>query len=277
MNTQDFSDHQKMETMMSIMDADPAKYIRTPSGALVILIKIAEAVVASGWALKMAKCLSMLVVDRRSMMPLQILNILLPREIASLFMPEAVPLGGTVGNAISIAAVLAVLIMLICIIVEAAGSVFLFLLLIGSKVLKITHIAMRYASIVLTISSAASLGWMIFLYYTGKTHPDGIYRLIIISVIVTFVLALFASYHSGASAVLSSIEYEFRLGFKAAGINRINIGRDSLLLFLLFAVAAGIYGFRTTWTNVYFIALAVLAIKFVAVYSAWMDYRRCHS
>ena len=64
---------------MMILDADPAKYIRTPSGAVVVMIKAAEGYAAYFLGLRMLELVKA-VFPICSFMPIEILSLLVPNH-----------------------------------------------------------------------------------------------------------------------------------------------------------------------------------------------------
>ena len=74
---------------MMILDADPAKYIRTPSGAAIVMIKAAEGYAAYFLGLRMLELVKA-VFPICSFMPIEILSLLVPKKTAGFFIPAEV-------------------------------------------------------------------------------------------------------------------------------------------------------------------------------------------
>jgi len=130
---------------MMILDADPAKYIRTPSGAVVVMIKAAEGYAAYFLGLRMFELVKA-VFPICSFMPIEILSLLVPKKTAGFFIPAEVSkvfyprlvFGGlNIVNILGTAAAAAVCVILACILLEAVLSVLLFVFLTGSRHLAI--------------------------------------------------------------------------------------------------------------------------------------------
>lgn len=279
-------DSVSLNPKMLILDADPERYIRTPSGAVVAIIKAAEGFAAFSLLVKMVALLKFLYPDGK-ILPIQVLLVLMPKEIQKLVMPAGVTdvadvfyprlvLGGeTAVKVLGWAAAAAVTVILACVLVEAVFAVLLWLLLVGSQVLAFTRRAIFYAMIVLALSFAGQLGLYIYCY-SFDAKGDGAVHLLIVTLAAALVLALRVSYERGAATVLRAIAYEFKLGFKETMMTEVPFGRDTLLFAIIFLAAAGALTVLGDWKSMYVIALGVLAFKQIAVYSSWMDYQRCH-
>ena len=101
-------------------------------------------------------------------------------------------------------------------------------------------------------------------------------RPLLVTVVCMLLLLLRVSYHKGVVTVISAIEYEFRLEFKETAMNAVHLSRDTLMLAVTCIGAAVAIGFFVEWKSLYVLALLVLAVKYIAVYSCWGDFRRCH-
>ena len=272
---------------MFILKADPARYIKTPSAAVVALIKAAEGGVALLWLFRLIEYLRQLVSGKAGAMPIEILGVLMPKEIADLILPGAIPNGGTLGKVLCWAVAIVLSVILVCMAVEAVAALLLRFTLQGAKLFQITHKVIFIGSIVLLLSAAASCvplvmnltqsGLKIYQVFLsgGKNLLEPV-RPLLVTVVCILLLILRVSYHKGIVTVISAIEYEIRLEFKETAMKTVHLSRDSLLLALICLGAAVAAGFFVGWVTVYVAALAVLAVKYTAVYNSWGDFRRCH-
>ena len=272
---------------MFILKADPARYIRTPSAAVVALIKAAEGGVAILWLFRLIDYFRQLLSGKAGAMPLEIFGVLLPEKISDLILPGRIPDGGMMGRVLCWAVAATVSVILICMAVEAVAALLLRFALQGAKLFQITHKVIFAASIVLLLCAVATCvplvmnltqsGIKIYqVFLSGGEKLLESVRPLLVTVICILLLILRVLYHKGVVTVLSAIEYEIRLGFKETAMNSVHVSRDALLLALICIGAAVATGFFVGWVTVYVAALAVLAVKYFAVYNCWGDFRRCH-
>ena len=272
---------------MFILKADPARYIKTPSAAVVALIKAAEGGVAILWLFRLIDYFRQLLSGKAGAMPLEIFGVLLPKKISDLILPGRIPDGGMMGKVLCWAVAATVSVILICMAVEAVAALLLRFTLQGAKLFQITHKVIFAASIVLLLCAVATCvplvmnltqsGIKIYqVFLSGGEKLLESVRPLLVTVICILLLALRVLYHKGVVTVLSAIEYEIRLGFKETAMNSVHVSRDALLLALICIGAAVATGFFVGWVTVYVAALAVLAVKYFAVYNCWGDFRRCH-
>lgn len=272
---------------MFILKADPARYIKTPSGAVIALIKAAEGGVACLWAVRLFDYLKLLFSGKAGALPLEILRVLLPGELVKLILPGALPDGGMIGKVLCWASALSLSVILICVAVEAVAALLLRFALQGAKLFQVTHKVIFVASIVLLLSAAASFvpivlslaasGIKIYqLLLSGGERLLGAARPLLVTAVCVLLLVLRVSYHKGVVTVLTAIEYELRLEFKETAVGTTHLSRDALLQAVILLGAAAATGIFIKWLSLTVLALAVLAVKYFAVYNSWGDFRRCH-
>ena len=272
---------------MFILKADPARYIKTPSAAVIALIKAAEGGVAVLWLFRLIDYLKQLFNGKAGAMPIEIFGVLLPKKIADLILPGAIPDGGMMGKVLCWAVAATVSVILICMAVEAVAALLLRFALQGAKLFQITHKVIFIASIALLLSAAATCvplvmnltqsGIKIYqVLLSGGEKILGPIRPLLVTIVCILLLALRVSYHKGVVTALSAIEYEIRLEFKETAMNTVHVSRDALLLALICIGAAVATGYCVGWVTIYVAALVGLAVKYLAVYNSWGDFRRCH-
>lgn len=272
---------------MFILKADPARYIKTASAAVVALIKTAEGAVAVLWVFRLLDYMKQLFHGKAGVLPLEILAVLLPNKITALILPGRIPNGGMIGKYLCWAAAIIITLILICMAVEAVAVLLLRFALQGAKLFQVTHKVIYIASIALLLAAAATCVPLIMgltqsgikiyqLFLSGGEKLLGPVRPLLVTLACMLLLLLRVSYHKGVVTVLSAIEYEFRLGFKETAMNTVHVSRDALLLMLICIAAAAATGFLVGWVMSAVPAMLVLAVKYYAVYSCWGDFRRCH-
>ncbi|MBR4472629.1 MAG: hypothetical protein IKS55_03225 [Oscillospiraceae bacterium] len=272
---------------MFILEADPSRYIKTPSAAVVALIKAAEGGVALLWCFRLFGYLQQLFHGKAGAMPLEILRVLLPKEMMDLILPGAIPDGGMIGKVLCWVVSLSLFVILICMAVEAAAALLLRFALQGAKLFQITHKVLFIAVIVLLLGVTGTCVPLV-LYLTqsgikiyqvllsgGETLLKPM-RPLLVTLVCMILLLIRVSYHKGVVTVLSAIEYEIRLGFKETAMETTHMSRDALLLALIFLGAAAATGFFVEWISLYVFAFVVLAVKYFAVYNCWGDFCRRH-
>ena len=272
---------------MFILKAEPERYIKTPSAALVALIKAAEGAVAMFWVFRLFDYMKQLFDGKAGALPLEILAVLLPNKITALILPGRIPNGGMIGKYLCWAVTIIMTVILICMAVEAIAALLLRFALQGAKLFQVTHKVIYIASIALLLAAAATCVPLIMgltqsgikiyqLFLSGGEKLLGPVRPLLVTLACMLLLLLRISYHKGVVTVLSAIEYEIRLEFKETAMNTVHISRDALLLMLICIAAAAAAGFLAGWMMPAVPAMLVLAVKYYAVYSCWGDFRRCH-
>ena len=74
--------------LMFILEADPEKYIKTPSAAVVAVIKLLEGFAAFLFCFRMLDALRGLVTGRAPLLPIELLKALVPVELSVRLLPE---------------------------------------------------------------------------------------------------------------------------------------------------------------------------------------------
>lgn len=272
---------------MFILKAEPERYIKTPSAAVVALIKTAEGALAVLWVFRLLDYMKELLHGKGGALPLEILAVLLPNKITALILPGRIPNGGMIGKYLCWAAMIIMTVILICMAVEAVAALLLRFALQGAKLFQVTHKVIYIASIALLLAAAATCVPLIIgltqsgikiyqLFLSGGEKLLGPVRPLLVTLACMLLLLLRVSYHKGVVTVLSAIEYEIRLEFKETAMNTVHISRDALLLMLICIAAAAAAGFLAGWVMPAVPAMLVLAVKYYAVYNCWADFRRCH-
>lgn len=272
---------------MFILKAEPERYIKTPSAALVALIKAAEGAVAVFWVFRLFDYINQLFHGKGGALPMEILAVLLPKKITALILPGRIPNGGMIGKYLCWAAAIIMTVILICMTVEAVAALLLRFALQGAKLFQVTHKVIYISSIALLLAAAATCVPLIMgltqsgikiyqLFLSGGEKLLEPVRPLLVTLACVLLLLLRVSYHKGVVTVLSAIEYEIRLEFKETAMNTVHISRDALLLMLICICAAAAAGFLAGWVMPAVSAMLVLAVKYYAVYNCWGDFRRCH-
>ena len=107
---------------MFILKAEPERYIKTPSAALVALIKAAEGAVAMFWVFRLFDYMKQLFDGKAGALPLEILDVLLPKKIMDLILPGRIPNGGMIGKYLCWVVTIIMTVILICMTVEAVAA-----------------------------------------------------------------------------------------------------------------------------------------------------------
>ena len=107
---------------MFILKADPARYIQTPSAAVVALIKAAEGGIAILWLFRLIDYMKQLFSGKAGALPLEIFGTLLPKEIVKLIIPGTIPDGGVMGKVLCWVVAVTISVILICLAVEAVAA-----------------------------------------------------------------------------------------------------------------------------------------------------------
>ena len=272
---------------MSILKADPGRYIKTASGTVTTLIKAAEGGVAILWCLRMVDYLKQLFSGKAGKMPQEILRVLLPKEITHLLLPGRIPGGEMLGKILCWTAAVSISVILICLAAEALEALLLRFALKGAKLFEITHKVLLAALIILLLSTVISCAPLALrlkqsgfkmheLILSGGKNLINQLRPLLVTGCCALLLLPEVFYHWGVVKILSVIEYELHLGFKVTAMEKPHISRDAILLGIIFLAAAVAVGLQLGWVNVYTAALAILAVKYFAVYSCWTDFHRCH-
>ena len=141
---------------MFILKAEPERYIKTPSAALVALIKAAEGAVAMFWVFRLFDYMKQLFDGKAGALPLEILAVLLPNKIMALILPGRIPNGGMIGKYLCWAVTIIMTVILICMTVEAIAALLLRFVLQGAKLFQVTHKVIYISSIALLLAAAAT-------------------------------------------------------------------------------------------------------------------------
>ncbi len=263
--------------LMFILEADPEKYIKTPSAAVVAVIKLLEGFAAFLFCFRMLDALRGLVTGRAPLLPIELLKALVPVELSVRLLPERLMAsGGTMWTALSVLTALCILAELVCFVVEAGACLFLRFALGGAKLMKSTRGVVSAASVLLALCVTGSSVMQLLDSLRGGIRLDGSLRLLLVSLGGSLLLWLHVLYNRGAAALFEAVEYEIRLGFKQTALGKLRLGRWALLLSLCFFAGAAALcvfeGFRMR--TVYL--LAILGCKFFAVWRCFRVFRKCH-
>ena len=263
--------------LMFILEADPEKYIKTPSASVVAIIKTLEGFAAFLCCFRVLDILKGLVTSRAPLSLSALFRALVPVELSVRLLPGTLTApGGTVWTLLSALAALAVLAELVCFVIEAGAGLFLRFALGGAKLMKSTRGAVSAASVLLALCVTGSSALLIWEGVRGGVGLDGSLRLLLVPLGCSLLLWLHVLYNREAAAVFDAVEYEIRLGFKQTALETHGLGRWALLLCLCsFAGAAvlcvfGDFRMRTVYL------LAILGCKFFAVWRCFRVFRKCH-
>lgn len=184
----------------------------------------------------------------------------------------------TIVTGIAAAALLAVL---AAVIAEAPALVFLRFAMQGSKVAKIAHkvifiatLVMLLAGICLTVQfilKCRMLGVMMGALLAGQLRPVFIWVALCLVLLLLRVL-----YHRDVAKVLAAIDYEIQLEFKETTLKAQRLAGTSLIFTALALAGAVMLAFKAGPLSIGVIAMVVLMIKYMMVYTCWGNFHRCH-
>ena len=144
---------EKMPGMYTI-EADPERYIKTGSFAVVSVIKLLEGIVAMMWAFRLVDYFSKGIPELAH--PLEIFTILLPYDLSRLFIPAELP-ADRISTILFLVCAAAVLVLLIITAVEAILTIVLRFFMAGSRPLKYIQRVAFGGYLVLFICMVASV------------------------------------------------------------------------------------------------------------------------
>ena len=269
---------------MLILNANPAKYIKTPSSTVVTLIKVLEGVLSFLLCFRYFSYLYQLISGNFEIKaPFLGEYIALPDNLNIL--PISLPGGETTWRVLCGSCIL---IILICTVIEAVLIIILRFVMKGAKALVITQLIIVCAKAILAV---CTLLFAALLFYGAVTKGLDPYKILmgfggnlseLIPSAVMFgcslLLFLWVSYHRGIIKVLSAVKYEIKLGFKETTKQKTRLTRDSILLGILFLAATALC-IKIRWPdiNIYLAAvLAAFSVKYFAVYNCWAQFQLCH-
>ena len=188
---------------------------------------------------------------------------------------------GTFENIMCAAALVAFLLVLAAIAIEAIAFIMIRFVHKGSGMAKTAHRIIFYAVIAIMIAvfclsiifvlkcrKAGIIGALL----SGRLRTAGI-----LMIVLLVFLGFRVFYHRDVSKVLSAVDYEIRLGFKEMFTDGKHLTRGSLIFVLLSIVAAVLIYIRTgTFFSGGTAICVILAIKYIAVYVCWCNFRLCH-
>ncbi len=261
---------------MFILPADPKKYIRTPAGILVTLIKAAEGAIALMWSFRMLECLRLLIDGSKNTWPIGLLKDLLPKEIGKLLLPDALPDGGEIGKWLSVTAAVCILAALFCLAAEGVASVILTYSLYGAGILVVTRKVLWIVAIVLLITAVLSYIWLIYGIVTNLLGFDRYIRPMTITSCSLLLLGFRISYHRDAAVVMKAVEFECRIGYKELSVDAAKLGRNAVIFGVAFAAAFVALGIFLGWDKPVAYLPLMLSVKYFAVYSCWGEFQRRH-
>ena len=262
--------------LMFILEADPDRYVRTPAAVVAAAIKALEGVVAFMWCFRMLDCLRLIVVGRQAMAPMDVLRSLLPRDLTRLVLPDSAPPDGTFLAVLGGAAALCILAELVCMTAEGVAAPLLCFAGKGAKLFKGARKGILAACFLLTLCVILSSAPQLLDFVHGGFRVDASLQPLIVCLLAALLLFLRVCYHRAAAVVITAVEYEFRLGYKETGMERVRLGWFAFLQgLLMLASAAGLFVYASV--NLRYIAVFILlAVKFFAVWKAWRTFRKCH-
>ena len=262
--------------LMFILEADPARYLKTRAAALLALLKLIEGVAAVWCVSQMIAFLRAFAADSGGALPVDAVKSVLPYELTALLPQGTLPSGGAVGTALTALAALCLLAELACLALEGFAAPYLCFALGGAKLFSVTRKTAFFASVGLALSVTLSCVVSAYDAVTGGAELRVLLWPALVTVGCALLLWLYVSYNRGASAVIAAIEYEIRLGFKESVPKELKLGRDSFFLCVIFLAAAAALCAFVDW-RMYANAIPVLlALKYGVARKSWLRFRRCH-
>ena len=263
--------------LMFILEADPEKYIKTPSASVVAIIKTLEGFAAFLCCFRVLDVLKGFAAGHAPLSTFALLKTLVPVELSVRLLPETTTApGGTVQTVLTIVAGLCILAELVCFVVEAGAGLFLRFTLGGAKLIKSTRGVVSAASVLLALSVTCASALLIRECLRGGVGLDGSLRLLLVPLGCSLLLWLHVLYNREAAAVFDAVEYEIRLGFKQTALGKLRLGRWALLLSLCFFAGAAALCVLADWRMRTVCLLALLGCKFFAVWRCFRVFRKCH-
>jgi hypothetical protein len=272
-----------------ILEAQPERYIRRLSSAVLALIRLAEGIAAGYLAYMGGRFVienfgewfngvdASLNAFLHSMIPPEILDL---AEQEGGFSLQTYAATGSVASFLASGIILCVLVLLGCTVVEGLVMPFLFITLKGSGLLAGARKGLFLASRVLVMFLVCFVLLQLISYYRRGVLPNLLAGKIPWPAIVAAssipIMAVRSRLHKCVVTVFRAVDFELRLKFKETHVADIRLSRYLLLFGVLFLAAAGLSWWKMGPMSIPCWVTAAETLKYAMAAISWGNFKQRH-